>query len=409
MNTNIAVIAPRHYIDELKSYYTPSDKSIIVTHIYEEDVFSGDLEKRCDELLLKNYQGFVGLIDSSALLAAYLNSKIGAPCTNPVQLAKIQDKYLSRLMQQASGYKHDISSSDNIEGDIYYPVFAKPRRGSMSYMADILHGPDDLEALVQESTKKTMLQKNYIWSELYKLIGVDKETASGLDSFVIEPLLPDGVQVTLDGYTYKDDVAFFGFTKSVFMANRISFKRFDYPYEFPKKLHKKLVHHAKKFIRISGLSNSLFNIEYKVDIDGKKFEIVEINTRPSSQFMYPIRQISGNHPLDIALGIVSGKDVFLKKSKQSSEMSIFILRRETDARVAKTPENAEMQWLYKIDTNARWKVFAREGELLSDHPNDSKTFRYAEIVLQHPKDMPMHNFENELKTMFDKYIVLADI
>lgn len=409
MNTNIAVIAPRHYIDELKSYYKPSDKSIAVTYIYEEDVFSGNLEKHCGELLLKNYQGFVGLIDSSALLASYLNNKIGAPCTNPMQLAKIQDKYLSRLIQQASGYAHDVNSSDNIEGEIDYPIFAKPRRGSMSFMADIIHNADDLKVLTAEHTRKMMLANNKKWSKLYKLIGASEELTSGLDSFVVEPLLIDGIQVTLDGYTYGNEVDFFGFTKSVFLPNKISFKRFDYPYNFSSKLQKKLLKNAKEFVTVSGLANSLFNIEYKVDIDKNKFEMVEINTRPSSQFMYPIEQITNIHPLDVALSIVTGKEVDLNKSNMNSEISIFILRRENDAQVTKIPTNDEMRWLHKIDINARWKVFAQVGERLSDHPNDSRTFRYAEIVLRHPKEMPIHSFENDIKRMFDKYMILTDI
>ena len=128
-----------------------------------------------------------------------------------------------------------------------WPVFVKPRRGSMSYLSNVVNDFDELEQLYGEHQRVNLRKVNQDWIKLYQLIVVPEEVKEGIDGFVAEELLGNGLQVTLDGYVQNRRVGFFGFTKSVFMPNHISFKRFDYPYRFPNKLERRIKRHTKNF------------------------------------------------------------------------------------------------------------------------------------------------------------------
>ncbi len=408
----IAILAPRHYVDELKGYYSPPD-GIVLHYFVEESIREKDLKHVTDDLLSRKFDGYVGLVDWSSLYAAYLNRCIGAPSPSPTILARLQDKLLSRQIQSKhTGYRGLAKDTRTLKTSKQYdwPVFVKPRRGSMSYLSNVVDNFDELEQGYGEDQRVNMRKVNQDWIKLYQLVGAPEEVKEGVDGFVAEGLLGNGVQVTLDGYVQNRRVGFFGFTKSVFMPNHISFKRFDYPYRFSRKLERRIKRHTKKLLKGSGFNQSLFNIEYKVDIENNKFEIVEFNTRPSSQFMYPIQLATGIHPLDIAINIVASKKTRVKIPHKSMQIvSICIFRQAEDARVASLPRDTSMKWFHDRYPLGKWKPYALEGEKLSDHPNDSKTYRYAEMVVYHDSNTSVHDFEDQLKASFDTKIALENI
>ncbi len=407
----VAILAPRHYVDELKASYKPR-QPIQIEYIYEETLKKGDLHEQVTKLLDKKYDAYIGLVDWTSLLAAHLNHKIQRPSPNPEVVSRLQDKYLSRILQAKAGlYKGFTSDSRNVteSSDVSWPVFVKPRRASMSFMAGPAASITELSNICSEQNRNLLKSINQEWSELYDLLGVSAKLRNGLDGFEVESMLHHGIQVTLDGFVQKRRVKFFGFTKSVFLPNHISFKRFDYPFIFPRRLAKRIQRHARKVIKKSGYNHSLFNIEYKVDIESKKFNLVEFNTRPSSQFMYPIQLITGVHPLDVAIDIVLGNKAKVKLPRHISKIaSVCVFRREHDAVVLKIPNQKEMQWFTESYPDGRWKSYALEGEALSQFPNDSHTYRYAEMTVSHNKDELVHNFEDNLKATFDSKTVLEN-
>ncbi|MCA9423390.1 MAG: hypothetical protein KC592_20390 [Nitrospira sp.] len=245
----IAILAPRHYVDELKGYYSPPD-GIILHYFVEESIRKKDLKHVTDDLLGKKFDGYIGLVDWSSLYAAYLNRRIGASSPNPALIARLQDKLLSRQAQSKyTGYRGLAKDTRTFKTLKQYdwPVFVKPRRGSMSYLSNVVNDFDELEQLYGEHQRVNLRKVNQDWIKLYQLIVVPEEVKEGIDGFVAEELLGNGLQVTLDGYVQNRRVGFFGFTKSVFMPNHISFKRFDYPYRFPNKLERRIKRHTKNF------------------------------------------------------------------------------------------------------------------------------------------------------------------
>lgn len=408
----VLIIAPRHYVAELKEIYRNTTAD--VSYYQEELIFKIGLDEFIKSSLGR-YDAFIGLIDFSSLLASYLNNIKGNPAPKAVVLATLQDKYLSRQIQHKIGlYKMPYGDSTALRNldDSQLPVFAKPRRASMSFLAQTVDDIDKIEQICSNENKIRLKILNKEWENLYQILDLPKKIQNSLDQFIYESLLPHGVQVTLDGYVQDGKVAFFGYTKSVFQNNHISFKRFDFPYNFSKSIDFKIKSHAKKLISGSNFDNSLFNIEYKVDLSAEEIALVEINTRPSSQFMYPIKLVTGVHPLDIAIQIVLGVPVTDSVSRNNANScSICVFRRKEDAIVTKLPdEEMVRKSLRSIDVDIiRWNVYASKGERLSDHPNDSHTYRYTEVIILHKTTEPVHDYEDAVECVFQNNFTFKNV
>lgn len=408
----ILVIAPRHYIDELKQYY--QNDMAQISYLVEENLYKKDLIEESKKLIEAGFDGFIGLVDWSSLYAAYLNKQINKPSPNLTVLASLQDKLLSRELQMRhvnyDGLAMRLKKEMNLE-ESSFPLFLKPRRAAMSFMAKQISSLGELALIESDLKIKNSLKiKNRHWKQLYQFLNLSQKIENGIDTFVIESILPDGIQVTLDGFSQDDNIQFFGFTKSVFLPNRVSFKRFDYPYRMPKKIMDKVYSHAEDFVKKSKFSNSLFNIEYKIDLETSEFAIVEINTRPSSQFMYAIGQVSGVHPLDVAIDIVTGvKTSTIQTDTAHESASICVFRQPEDALVKKLPSKNDMKWFFEKYPEGRYNFFALEGEKLSQYPNDSHSFRYAEVVILHPSSMRVNEFEDDLRSEFVSRITMESV
>ena len=117
--------------------------------------------------------------------------------------------------------------------------------------------------------------------------------------------------------------------------------------------------------------------------------------------MYMIYQVTGFHPLKVALDISIGKSSKFEARLQSSAQltparqvkslpaeagpkllslcSCFILRRKGDALVTRSPTKEEVRALEKKYAPVEINILASQGHKLSHYRQDTETFRYAEI------------------------------
>ena len=388
-----------------------------------EDVTSGKL--RID--------GIVGLNDYSSLIAAIIARRIGLISPSIESLLNCQNKYLSREIQNkylpnnTPGYlilsDKSLNTFFNFERGFAppaslinhpradsklkkyatdfkkFPIFIKPVKGSLSFFSYKVESKEDLNKKIGQA-EKVLPKKNKFYK---KILAVAKVESSYVDNLLCEELIK-GEQITIDGYVFNGKVVFFGITKSNFLPGTLSFSRFDYPYSFGSSLDSKIYFLAKKLVKAVGLNNSLFNAELMVDVKSKgvtQIKIVEINSRPSAQFMYMIYQVTGFHPLKVALDISIGKSSKFEARLQSSAQltparqvkslpaeagpkllslcSCFILRRKGDALVTRSPTKEEVRALEKKYAPVEINILASQGHKLSHYRQDTETFRYAEI------------------------------
>ena len=373
--------------------------------------------------------GIVGLNDYSSLIAAIIARRIGLISPSIESLLNCQNKYLSREIQNkylpnnTPGYlilsDKSLNTFFNFERGFAppaslinhpradsklkkyatdfkkFPIFIQPVKGSLSFFSYKVESKEDLNKKIGQA-EKVLPKKNKFYK---KILAVAKVESSYVDNLLCEELIK-GEQITIDGYVFSGKVVFFGITKSNFLPGTLSFSRFDYPHSFGSSLDSKIYFLAKKLVKAVGLNNSLFNAELMVDVKSKgvtQIKIVEINSRPSAQFMYMIYQVTGFHPLKAALDISIGENPkFERRNPQSSAQLMpaqggqagpklfnlcrcFILRRREDALVARSPTKDEINALEKKYAPVEINILASKGHKLSHYRQDTDTFRYAEI------------------------------
>lgn len=407
----VLVLAPKHYIDELGHYYYNPKFKI---HFADSDrVFKLGLK----EYLIKAgkvspYDGYIGLADDAVQVAAILARKFNRPGPSIQGLLNCQNKLISRGIQQTTVPEMAVSyfeAQAYRRGEITHPklpLFVKPIRASMSTFAFEVNSEEQLKGLIASYNPREYARTNN-FSQIYALGLIKHPLLKTYGDLICEEYIDYGIQVTLDGYASGGNIGWFGFTKSVFLPNRISFKRFDFPFEMDTTLRAKILHAMAKLIGASELDNTLFNIELKIDLENEKVKIIEINPRPSTQFMYPIQLVSGTHPLDVALDIAVGESkINFVPAENNLACSVCLLRRDTDARVAAMPDAAAVEALEKKYPGLRVNYLAWPGDKLSDYPQDSMTFRYAEAVIPHTKNEKINEIlaevNRKLKFKFTK-------
>jgi hypothetical protein len=222
------------------------------------------------------------------------------------------------------------------------------------------------------------------FKQIYSLGHVKHEYLDTFTDLLCEDVLARDTQVTIDGFVCGGKFGWFGLTHSVFLPNRISFKRFDFPFKLKETVYNEIVAGPERILEASGLNNTLFDIELAIDMETGSAKLIEINTRPSAQFMYPIHWVTKVDPLNVALEIATGgRNLQLEDRESGRACSVCVLRRDSDARLISLPQKSAVEKLKREYTGLRVNYFAWPGDKLSDYPQDSRTFRYAEIVVPH--------------------------
>ncbi len=328
----------------------------------------------------------MGLTDSSSLIANLLNLKLGFLSTSFNSLLSCQNKFICRnislkyLPNHTPKFyllhtKSDVSRAYSFLKNPKNLVFYKPVKGSLSFYSSYASSSRQLSDIFLDS-KNILKSKNKFYTQILKLAPDSKErdfSLSHINSLLVEEVI-QGTQITVDGYVdFFGNIGFFGITKSNFLPNTLSFRRFDFPFNFSEKRDSEIYNVSKILVQKLHLKRTLFNIEFMVNKNSLK--IVEINPRPSSQFMYLIHKTMGIHPLVFVL-----ENILPQPKNYKGYANIFILRKKKDAFAQQVPSKKELLFIEK-KYNCQINLFIKKGKYLSDYPQDLYTYRYAEIKI----------------------------
>jgi len=408
----ILLFAPKHYIVELQGYYNNPKYKIVYKN--SDEIFKRGLKKYLDnDAAHGGYDGYLGLADDSVQIAAILAQRYQKPAPTLSALFNCQNKLASRSIQRKVVPEMAVESFSHLDfingkvRNLKFPLFIKPVRASMSFFAHEVTSEAQLRDLIN-SYNPWEAERIKNFKQIYELGLLNHPKLNTYTDLICEEFIKNGSQINLDGYCYGGKVYWFGITHSIFWPNRISFKRFEFPMKVGHKEYTRLTESATKLLKAIGLDNSLFNMELKLDLKTGQAKIIEINPRPAGQFMYPIQVVTGVHPLDVALDIAANEHRFIKEpSDYRAICSVCVLRRPTDAKVIKLPQDKTVKELTSEYPGLRVNYFAWPGDKLSDYPQDSFTYRYAEVVIPH---RPSENINQILSGIEQKLnFQLADI
>jgi biotin carboxylase len=369
----------------------PAYKAIIdVVEEYVKDGLHQQILARIQkyEAGIERFDAVVGTNDLPSLVASVIARELHLRGPSPESIVRTQNKYLSRISQREivpeSSPKFQLGSEIQSSEDVRlsFPLFTKPVFSKTSRYSFYIENYTSLQKILSQASSVIKIQNDhYCWSfeEIMRLGMVSPIEMPSATSMLCEELL-HGEQITVDGWISDGQVGFFGNTHSIFLPNKISFDRFDFPFDYSALLKDKIYQISKRVIKGVGLNNTLFNIEMKVREEDCTVSIIEINTRLSMQFVFLIEKVTGINPLDRLIQVALGEDIVdtpqagLVLQKRASSC---VLRKTTDAIVREIPTKSYIEELESRFPNTKITSLVAPGRKLSDYPQDAFTYRYA--------------------------------
>jgi hypothetical protein len=317
------------------------------------------------------------------IYASIINHHLGLCGPHPEKILNCQHKYYSRVNQKKFVPE---ATPDFILVDPYqlnannmqmpFPLFLKPVKSYFSVYANKISDISEFKQQALQSLPPELFLQAMNWF-------LKHYTAYDLNAnYLLAESLLEGMQVTLEGYSFNGKVKVVGIVDSIMYPGTMCFQRFQYPSCLPERVQQRMNDIAITFIESLGLDNTLFNIEFMYNQRQESIHIIEINPRMCSQFADLYEKVDGIDTYQVLIDLALGNEpeILIKKGDFKVAAS-FALRCFTDKLVIKNPNPQQVKTAYQALPEMRLEIHAKEGEYLSSLLQDGKSYRYALIHL----------------------------
>lgn len=328
------------------------------------------------------YDGVVGTHDSSAVFASIICEHTGMSCISVEGLVNCQNKYLSRRLQKnfvpeyAPRFCLDKDYLNHPES--MSPAFAKPARSNVSFAAQKINTPVDLQQLINEFGADIKNYNQYFVEALSLSSYNNPENLNTCNRFICEELI-FGTQVTADCYVYNQKAYVFGLTKAAFFDDNISFSHHEYPYQISPEMEQKIHNMINELAKGLKLNNTFINVELRIDENTGKVFIIEVNGRIAFQFAKTIEVVRGFDPLHLICDLAAGEEpnIYPDITPGYSMCYNFELRKFSDKLVTKVPDARNIDRIKKIYPGVEIRNLILNGGKLSDYKHNPESYRYC--------------------------------
>ena len=313
-----------------------------------------------------------------------------------------QHKYSSRDWQQQ--YVSDATprfqlidpKDSSLISTVKLPVFLKPVNSSFSVFANEINTNDELIYWLEHAQFPARFSEQFNW--FLRWYGNSDLTAH---YFIAEEVLI-GEQCTLEGFVHDGNVTILGVVDSIMFPGTICFKRFDYPSKLPQSIQDRMEKIASTLMLKTGFDNGFFNIEFMYNPQTDLIHIIEVNPRIVSQFADLYEKVDGTNSYPLLIQLAFGEKPYPASRKGNYNVAAScVLRVFENKRVVKSPGPKELENLYQEFPDARCQLFVKEGGLLSDAPQDGKSYRYGLIHLGARDHQELHEKFEQCKRILD--------
>ena len=210
-----------------------------------------------------------------------------------------------------------------------------------------------------------------------------KYTTLDLDAnLLIAEQMLEGVQVTVEGFSWNKKVTMMGVTDSIMYPGTMSFERFEYPSKLPLPVQQRMTDIAGEVISKIGLDYTVFNIEMFYNPEKDTIKIIEINPRMAYQFADMFEKVDGTNSYAIQLQLSQGVQPGFQKGEGHFGVSAsFVLRLFENKQVVRIPTREEIRIIHNQFPDSLIIIKVKEEMMLSDVSQDENSYRYAIINL----------------------------
>jgi len=130
----------------------------------------------------------------------------------------------------------------------------------------------------------------------------------------------------------------------------------------------------------SGIRHSCFNVELVYDADRDAISIIELNPRMCTQFSDLYEKVDGTNGYEVQLALATGRrPPFAQRQGRYTVAASFVARTFADRKVVRVPDAPRLTEIRRRFPDAVIKLLCREGQWLSQQPQDMASYRYAII------------------------------
>lgn len=318
-----------------------------------------------------------------AIIAAIVSKELGFPGSDPAKIILSQHKYFSRLVQLQHCSEAAVNCQlipQNIQKDftakLPYPFFVKPVKGTFSLFAKKINHLHDLKKHLSFNWYERIVLKTITrpFNQLLKRYSTLKKDAN---FFVGEELI-EGIQVTVDGFSFKDKVSICGVVDSIMFPNTNVFERFEYPSKLPPLVIERMENIVKKLITGIGFKNAQFNVELFYNPKTDQLHIIEINPRLSYQFGDLYENVDGTNTYQTLIDLALGNPPQFKKNKGEFNCTAsFVLRTFEGKELQSVPKERDINHFNSRYPESNIKVYGKVGTKFSNEMRAIGSYRYG--------------------------------
>ncbi len=333
--------------------------------------------------------GVIGVEDfPPSLLVPAICRELGLPGLDFTAAVRCEDKGWSRVLQRQlvpdSTPRFALVDLDRPaaldELGVGRPFWLKPIKSYLSYLGFRIGDQTAYrQALVQAAEKLPQFLGSFV--ELIEDAAPRAELGRGRRWMLAEELM-SGIQCTLDGYVHGGEVTVLGVVDSIRFANKVSFKRFQYPSSLPARVQGQMADVARKLMPGLGFDHGMFNIEFFWDPKRPAPMVIEVNDRLSMQFADLFEKVDGINSYRILMDLACGRkpDHGRRQGRYRAAAS-FVLRGFEDKLCLAVPTDDDIARVGRSIPDTVVMVRAIPGMRLSELPQDSYSFRHGLINL----------------------------
>ena len=320
-------------------------------------------------------------------MAPILCERLGLRWATTEAVVKCEHKYWSRLEQakvidEIPGFGLLDMNAPALPAGLTYPVWVKPIRSASSQLAFRADDPQQL-ATAAAAIRGGIRRVGDAFGTVLDLLDLPPELAGLGGSACLVEEAATGRQVTVEGYSYRNEVHVYGIVDSVHVPGGTSFLRYQYPSTIPGPVAERMIELTRRVIRRIGYDGVTFNVEYFWDAEHDALTLLEINPRHSQSHAELFAWVDGvanhHHMLELALGRDPRPP---HRQGPHAVAAKWFVRRSTDGVVRRVPTAPEIAQIERAVGACVVEVTAKPGERLSHRRDqDSYSFSIANVYL----------------------------
>lgn len=327
-------------------------------------------------------------------LVPVLQRRLGLWGPDLISVATLEHKYWSRIAQTEvvpdlvpRFAAVDPFSPDAERLDFPFPFWIKPVKSHSSHLGFLIRDRGELRRAL-EVIRNGIARFGEPFDQFLSLVDVP-DAVRGVTGHncLVEEIISDGRQCTLEGFSYRGEVVIYGIVDSIRSGtHRSSFSRYEYPSTLPKSVQERMVQATRRLVQHADYRNSAFNVEFFWNDANDELWLLEVNTRISKSHCPLFWMVDGASHQKVLVELALGRCPTLPHRKGAQGVAAkFMIRSYEDGVVERMPHPDEVARLQELMPQARFKAHVEESSRLAHLPyQDSYSFELGELYLGAP-------------------------